>query len=154
VKSFGANIVCDVCQAQPHPDPGSGFRETFDLVKIDGAWRCELHRPAKIKRASRVTVVTPADAVDQFEQVLAAQSAHLEEAVADGGREDIRDALKEHNDEIERALGELKEAIAAQRPPPVEKAVKYARPRPINARERNQDGQGDLIADPTEEGGS
>jgi hypothetical protein len=47
VKSFGANILCSVCQAQPYPDPGSGFRETFSLTRVSDVWFCEQHLPPK-----------------------------------------------------------------------------------------------------------
>ena len=33
--------------AEPFPDDPATTRETFDLLKIDGAWFCERHRPPK-----------------------------------------------------------------------------------------------------------
>ena len=153
-KTFGAGIFCRECSAQPHPDPGSGFRESFDLLCIAGEWFCELHRPPKQKRASRVAAATPAEAVDQFETILASEFACLEEAVSDGDRGDITDALKDYDEAIKRALGELKKDLAARVPAQVEKPaqVKRARPKPITARERDQEGQGDLIEDQKTEG--
>jgi hypothetical protein len=151
VKTYGAQIYCHVCHAEPFPDSGSGFRGTFDLVKVGDVWCCELHRAPKAKRATRVAA-TPVESVNNFEQILATQTAHLEEALADCDY-NIISALKEHNEETGRALGELKEAIAAQKPPPAEKMVRGKRPKPISARERDHEGQGDLILDPTEEGG-
>ena len=43
-KSYGVGIYCAACHAEPFPDPGSGYRETFDLLCIDGEWLCEQHR--------------------------------------------------------------------------------------------------------------
>jgi hypothetical protein len=51
MKIFGAGIKCVVCDAQPFPDDPA-VRETFDLLKIDGAWLCELHRAPEEKRAA------------------------------------------------------------------------------------------------------
>jgi hypothetical protein len=153
MKTFGANIFCSVCQAQPYPD-NPAIRETFNLTRVGDDWFCEEHRPPKAKRAPRVTAATPAEAVDQFERILATEFAALEEAVDDGDRGDIADALKGYGDEFKRALTDLKKVVAAQAPAPVEKATQNKRPRlkAITVRERDQEGQGDLIADPKTEG--
>jgi hypothetical protein len=153
-KTFGVGIFCRECSAQPHPDPGSEFRESFDLLCIAGEWFCELHRPPKQKRASRVAAATPAEAVDQFERILASEFTKLEKEVANGDHEDIADALRAYAEEFGRALADLKKALAEQTPARVENApqTKRARPKPITARERDQEGQGDLIADQKTEG--
>ena len=121
MKSFGASIFSSVCQAQPFSDRRSGFRESFDLVKVGDVWCCEEHRPPKPKRAPRVAAATPAEAINEFERTLAAQTAHLEDAVADCNDDDVASVLKEYGEEVGRALDELKRVIAAQKPPPAEK---------------------------------
>jgi hypothetical protein len=53
-KIYGAGIFCGIYHAEPFPDPGSGYRETFDLLRTTGEWRCELHRSSKpLKQRSR-----------------------------------------------------------------------------------------------------
>jgi hypothetical protein len=154
MKSFGANIFCGVCAAQPFPD-NPAIRESFNLTRIGDDWFCEQHRPStKEKRASRAIAAAPAEAVDQFEQVLAGEFAGLEEAIANDDRGDAAGAFKDYGEALGRALTDLKKAIVEQTPGRVEKAVQNKRPRekPITARERDQEGQGDLIADPKTEG--
>lgn len=46
-KSYGAQIFCSVCHAEPFPDNPATTRETFDLLRIGGDWFCERHRPPK-----------------------------------------------------------------------------------------------------------
>ena len=46
-KVYGASIFCSVCHAEPFPDDPATTRETFDLLRVDGAWFCERHRPPK-----------------------------------------------------------------------------------------------------------
>jgi hypothetical protein len=41
MKVFGAGIRCSRCDAQPFPDDPETTRESFDLLKVDGAWLCE-----------------------------------------------------------------------------------------------------------------
>jgi hypothetical protein len=110
VKTFGASIFCRECNAQPYPDPGSGHRETFDLAKVDDVWCCEEHRPRRVKRASHVAAVTPAEAVDLLEKILADELAGLAEAITNDGREDIAHALEAYGKAVERALGDLRKA--------------------------------------------
>jgi hypothetical protein len=147
MKSFGAKIFCSVCQAQPYPDSGSGFRETFSLTRVGGEWLCDEHRPLKKERALRVAAATPAEALNEFERTLAAESSRLEEAVAGCDDYSLAIAIKDFGEELERALNELKKAVVAQAPPRAEKAAqnKRARPKPISARERDHEGQGELI---------
>ncbi len=130
MKTFGARIVCCECNAQPFPDPGSGFRESFNLTRVGDDWFCEEHMPPKARRAPRVTAATPTEAVDQFERILATEFAGLEEAVADGDRGDIAGALKDYDKAIGRALSELRKALEAQAPARVEKATQGKRTRP------------------------
>jgi hypothetical protein len=52
MTGVGANIACCRCGARPYPIE-LGFpdaRQTFDLLRIDGRWLCELHRPDKPPR--------------------------------------------------------------------------------------------------------
>jgi hypothetical protein len=136
-----------VCHAEPFAD-GTTSRESFDLLRVDGSWFCEMHRPAKRKRATRVADATPIEALSAFEDLLKTENAHLEEAVA-GCDDDVAIALKEHSEEIGRGLSELRKAITEQTPPRAEKAPenKRARLKSISARERDHEGQGDLITD-------
>ena len=115
MKSFGANIVCHQCNAQPHPDPGSGFRESFDLVKVGNDWFCEQHRPSLKEKRSRTAAATPTEAADQFEQTLATEFSGLQEAVVDGDRGDITDALKDYGEALGRALTDFKKAVVEAR---------------------------------------
>jgi uncharacterized Zn finger protein (UPF0148 family) len=139
VKSFGAYIACHECGAQPYP-------------KVGEVWCCELHRVAKPKRASRAVAATPVEAVNEFERILAAQTAQLEDVVSGCDDDGVVSALKEHTEEVERALGELKAAIAAQTPPRAEKTAQSKRMRlkPISALEHDRDGLDDLLTDPKE----
>jgi hypothetical protein len=149
VKLYGPQIYCQVCHAEPYPDPESGSRESFDLLCLNAEWRCELHRQPREKRASRVAAATPAEALNEFVRALAVQTAYLEEAVAGCDDDDVISAFKEHSEELRRALNALKETITAQAPPRAEKTPqnKRARVKPISAREREHESQGDLIAD-------
>ena len=105
--TYGANIRCTVCGAMPWPaDPTT--RETFDLLKIDGEWFCELHRPAR-KRASRPAAPSPLEALAEFERLLAGELDRLEEAIDD--RDGAVDACRA---ELSRGLADLKKAIAAR----------------------------------------
>jgi hypothetical protein len=49
----GVGIKCVVCGARPFADcwPEKP-RETFDLLKIDGEWRCKLHRARQRQSAA------------------------------------------------------------------------------------------------------
>ena len=60
MKTYGANIVCCVCGAQPYPD-GPTIEERFDLMRLDdagrpsespnaGQWFCGLHYLARTPR--------------------------------------------------------------------------------------------------------
>jgi hypothetical protein len=83
LKSYGADIFCSVCHAEPFADPPT--RETFDLLKIGDAWFCERHRPALAKkdRKPRTPSASPATALDAFGNLLAEQLAELCEAIDD-----------------------------------------------------------------------
>jgi hypothetical protein len=44
----GAGVKCSVRGARPFLELGpDGPRSTFDLLKVAGEWRCELHRERK-----------------------------------------------------------------------------------------------------------
>jgi hypothetical protein len=48
---IGAGIACSECGARPFPELGpAGTRQTFDLRKVRGQWRCELHQPPPLKK--------------------------------------------------------------------------------------------------------
>ena len=48
---IGAGIACSECSARPFPELGpAGTRQTFDLRKVRGQWRCELHQPPPLKK--------------------------------------------------------------------------------------------------------
>jgi hypothetical protein len=44
-KSYGAQIFCRVCHAEPFPDDPATTRET--LPRVGGDWFCERHRQPK-----------------------------------------------------------------------------------------------------------
>jgi hypothetical protein len=47
VKIYGAGIFCSICHAEPFPDDPATIRETFDLLRVNGEWFCEQHRPSE-----------------------------------------------------------------------------------------------------------
>jgi hypothetical protein len=49
VKSYGANIRCSVCGAEPYPDDPT-TRETFELKRYACGWRCERNLPKASER--------------------------------------------------------------------------------------------------------
>jgi hypothetical protein len=108
-KVFGARIVCVVCGAQLFADPESGFRESFDLLRIDGEWRCELHRAEKQQRASRAVAAAPLEALAQFERLLEDESARFEAALVMD-----RSGFATFSRKIERGLAGLRKALAAR----------------------------------------
>jgi hypothetical protein len=133
--TYGANIRCTVCGAMPRPaDPAT--RETFDLLKIDGEWFCELHRPAR-KRASRPVAPSPLEALAEFERRLVSELSGLEETFdCDADR-----ALDACRAELSRGLADLRKAIAARKAQS-DAAKPKRKPSPTVRRK----GQGDLIA--------
>jgi hypothetical protein len=150
VKSYGANICCSVCSAEPWPSDPT-VRASFDLRRFaangepaaspaEGEWRCELHRPPK-RRVPPAARVTPAEAVTEFERLIAVEAAHLEAALPiddDDNNDDREAALGDFRREIERGLGELRKAIVPQKPPAsLDETPKGRRsPRKLSAKER------------------
>ena len=123
MKSYNAGIYCQTCHAEPWPDPGSGFRETFSLIRLGpnglpadspapGEWRCEEHPIAKSGLpARRTSRVTPLEALADFENVVAAESARLGEEVTAGDRDDAEAALAAFQQEVGRGLASLRKAV-------------------------------------------
>jgi hypothetical protein len=114
-KSYGAGIFCSACHSEPWPDPGSGARETFDLLRIIGEWRCELHRTAEQKRARRPVVNTPFEALVEVERLLEAESARFERALVHD-RHDLLAEFQAYSSKLARGLAELRKALAPPRP--------------------------------------
>jgi hypothetical protein len=110
MKTYGAEIYCRApgCHAEPYPDDPATTRETFDLVRVGEEWRCELHRSPQ-RRASRAVAATPRQALARLEETLAGVD----------------------NDDVARALNEVKRAIAAQTAR-AEKAAQAKRPKPLS----------------------
>jgi hypothetical protein len=118
VKTFGANIYCSICRAQPYPgDPG--VRESFDLQRDGDEWRCELHRPPLQKRVPRVAAAKPPEALGVFEGLFEAQVARLRDAVDDALQakqlsersDDAEEALEVFQHDVGRGLDELRKAL-------------------------------------------
>jgi hypothetical protein len=121
-NTYGAGIFCSAalqsgepCHAEPYPDDGSGFRETFDLLCVDGEWRCELHRLPKRKLAERIVGASPLAALGEFERLLEAASTRFEETIAEGS-DDLVAAFRRYSSEVARGLAEVKKVFAAQKP--------------------------------------
>jgi hypothetical protein len=103
-------------------------RETFDLLKVDGQWRCELHRASSpAKRAP----VSPTEALDTFEATLKDAGARFCEAVADLDDPAPARAVEDFQEETERALVLLKSTLAPRKPP----AEACSKPRKIERSE-------------------
>jgi hypothetical protein len=109
MKTRGANIHCSICSAQPFPDDPA-IRESFDLLRADGDWFCELQRPAKKVRMQRVASVASPTALDMFENMIGEQFATLAEAI-DDKNETAWQALETVEEEVARGLEALKKAI-------------------------------------------
>ena len=121
-KTYGAGIFCSAimqsgepCHSEPHPADGSGFRETFDLLCIDGEWRCELHRLPKQKRAPPIAAATPLAALAEFERLCQAESAHFEAAIVHDS-DDLLAEFKAYCSEVARGLAEVRKVFARQKP--------------------------------------
>ena len=147
MKTFDAYIVCCECQSQPFPDPGSGFRETFDLMRVGDAWFCERHRPAGHKRAARLVATTPLGALSEFERLFQAENARFEEALTDGG-DDLLAEFEAYSGEVARALTGLRKVLTPQKPPASRDDLPMSRaPKKIKPNERLGEGQKDWVAD-------
>jgi hypothetical protein len=158
-KSYGAGIKCVICGSEPWPSDPS-VKESFNLRRFgpngapaespaEGEWRCSEHFPPR-QNIPPATRVTPRDAVAEFEQLLLAQGARLEEelAIRSGSDDDNNDAAFEaYRGELDRGLASLRKAIAPREPPSPGDTPKLRRPKrkPITANERAHEGQGSLI---------
>ena len=149
-KTYGAFIRCVICSAQPFPTD-STVRECFELRRFNaagetsespslGEWFCPEHAPPK-QRTARAIRRTPSEAIDDFERLLADQTAGLVETLSDDDAEDAVDAYRR---EVERGLGQLKEAIALHAKPPASDTPKPRRSRQ-KAITMHQPGQTSLI---------
>ena len=151
MKTFGANIRCSVCDAQPWPDNPATTRETFDLARIGADWFCEQHRQSR-KRVSRAAAVTPTGALNEFERTLTDLTARLEAAFAgsfdlsEDDRNDVYDAFAAYREEIARDLNEVKTAIATQEPPPDQSKPKRPARKRITSAEHRHEKQGEPLA--------
>jgi hypothetical protein len=156
MKMFGAKIYCAICSAQPYPDDPS-IRETFDLRRFgpngaptaspaEGEWRCSEHFPPR-QRVPSTARVTPLEAVAEFERLLTAEGARLEEALAEDSAGLLAD-FKAYSGEVARALAEVKKALTPQKPPPsLDDAPRSRRlQKKIKAKERRGDGQQDWVS--------
>ena len=120
MKSYNADIRCTICGAEPWPS-NPVIRETFALLRLGpngvpaaspaiGEWRCELHLIAKSDLpARRAPRAAPIEALTDFENIVAAESARLGEEVGHG--DDAMDALATFQEEIERGLASLRKAV-------------------------------------------
>jgi hypothetical protein len=125
MKSYNANIWCTFpgCHAEPYPDDPTTTRETFSLLRLGpnglpaaspspGQWRCEQHPIAKedlpTKRAPRAALP---EALTDFENIVAAESARLGGEVAAGDRDDPEAALAAFKQEVGRGLASLRKAV-------------------------------------------
>ena len=124
-KSYNANIWCAYpgCHAEPWPsDPN--IRETFSLLRLGpngrsadspspGEWRCERHLiPQQDLPAKRAPRAAQIEALTDFENLVAAEGARLEEEVTalDGGAVEIP-AFATYFSEIARGLASLRKAV-------------------------------------------
>jgi hypothetical protein len=158
-KTYGAFIRCVICGKEPFADdpalechelrrfaPNGEFSDSPAL----GDWYCPAHAPAKSKRAARVVVGSPLEAVDAFESLLTDETARLAEALPcedDDNTDDVEAAFETFGRETKRGLSQLKEVIA-----PHVKAVAKDRSvgsrrqrKAMTARARKLVGQMDLI---------
>jgi hypothetical protein len=124
MKTYGANIRCSACGAQPWPD-NFATRESFNLRRFGphgyaaetpspGEWRCELHFPAPGQPSAakpRVARVASDEALANFERVFADEAARLDEAIAD--QDGAASALEAFRQEVERALAAARKAVLA-----------------------------------------
>ena len=150
MKTYGLNARCVVCSIEPFAldDPeGRGFTlKRFNSSGTPtsgsiGQFFCQAHYPSK-KHASR-SVITPLAALSEFERALAAESARLEEAVADCSDDNVATAFKDYSEELERALSELRKTFAAQALRDA-KTVQAKRPKPLTLAGQD-DRQADLM---------
>jgi hypothetical protein len=140
MKTYGAKIWCAFpgCHAEPWPDDPTTTRESFDLLCIDGEWRCEKHRLPKEKHASRIVAASPLAALSEFERLLET-GARLEAVLTS---RDGKDAFDAYRRELKRGFASLKKAIAPPEPPDGE--AKPARQKPISKGKLSEQ-QGDWL---------
>jgi hypothetical protein len=156
-KVYGAGIRCAApgCGKEPFAvDPALECHElrrfapdgSFSASPAPGVWLCPEHAPPK-QRTVRAVRRTPLEAIDAFERLFADEGARLTETLADSADAKAEAAFDGFRREIERGLGQLREAIALDVKPPASDTPKPRRSRQkaITARERNQPGQTSLI---------
>jgi hypothetical protein len=121
MKVYTSNIWCAFpgCHAEPWPS-NPVIRETFSSLRLGpnglpaetpspGEWRCELHPIAKADLPTKLaTRAAPLEALTDFENTVAAESARLGEEVAAGNRDDAEAALAAFQQEIGRSLASLR----------------------------------------------
>lgn len=128
MKTYGIGARCSICGIEPFSsnDPkGLGYTlRRFDpsgrpTSSPDGLFFCEGHFPPQ-KRIPRAAAVTPNEAVEEFERLLAAASARLEEMIcgAADDDDDVDGLLAPWREEIERGIVALKRTIVPREAPP------------------------------------
>jgi hypothetical protein len=122
-KTYGANIRCCICGAEPWPD-NPATRECFDLGRFGpdgrpaesptvGEWRCDEHRPERLpKQLLSRDAASPTEALHEFERLLATEGARLDEALASLDDDFAEIAVKAFHEEIARGLTDLRKASA------------------------------------------
>jgi hypothetical protein len=161
MKTRGAFISCSICGSEPWPSDPS-VKERFDLRRFgpngapaaspaEGEWRCSEHFPPR-QHIPRATRVTPLEAVAEFEELLLAQCARLQDTLGDDDDDENEAALEAHRGELARGLASLRTAVVPREPPspgdaPKSRGAKSrgAKRKPITASERAHEGQGSLI---------
>lgn len=157
-KTYGAGIRCSICGAEPYPPDDPAIRETFNLTRLGpdgraaeglepGAWFCEQHLPAKQSGSAKRECAASGSALANFEEILEAEGARLEEALKDRDDDGAENALTTYRREVARALAGLRKAFAPQKPASSNGAPKSRRParKKIRPEERLAEGQQDWV---------
>jgi hypothetical protein len=122
MKTYGANIRCSACGAEPWPDHPT-IPECFNLRRFgpdgpaespaEGEWRCEKHLPQQqpVTPKPRPTRCAPVEALANFERVFTDEIARLDEAIAD--QDGAASALEAFGQEVGRALAAARKAVLA-----------------------------------------
>jgi hypothetical protein len=116
---LGARVLCIFCAAMPFPCCEE-VREDFTLRRFDdlgrpcespekGLWACELHQPQLSAPKPRSARVAPAEAMVDFETLVASEVALLEEAAVD--EDDVPSAINTFREEVARGLAAFRKAI-------------------------------------------